>query len=227
MNCAFLGLRMITDDLKASASRVDRERYNVLFDVSMSTGAAIDILNDLLCFDKVRSSCWSYLRAWTSTAIRASSLSDPSTLQVESDIAELRKTDVPVLSFLTESVAMFYMQSREQGVTLSLLVDSELYDMPAGSSESSSSQEGPAAAGGAPGMRGPISALRLTDIMEVDKFKMAQVSPAQLVCRPQFGFRNQHHSPPDPRPTPSPHRHTGTPAHRHTGTLAPWRLNKR
>ena len=55
LNTAFLGLKLLSKDLKASRSPRDKERYDTLCDVNMSCTAAVDILNNLLCYEKLES----------------------------------------------------------------------------------------------------------------------------------------------------------------------------
>jgi hypothetical protein len=80
--------------MKASDNPRDIERYDTLCDVNMSCMAAVDILNDLLCYEKL-----------------------------ESGILELHKENILASSFLTDCVAMFSAQARECGVTISTVTD--------------------------------------------------------------------------------------------------------
>ena len=91
LNTAFLGLKLLTDDLKSSGNAVDIGRCETLIDVNLSCKAALDILNDLLCFDKL-----------------------------ESGILEVRKQNMYILPFISNCVAMFNVQAREIGVNLSM-----------------------------------------------------------------------------------------------------------
>ena len=77
--------------MKASLNPKDIERYDTLCDVNISCAAAVDILNDLLCYEKL-----------------------------ESGILNLHKEDVPVATFLQDCVSMFAAQARECGVTMSI-----------------------------------------------------------------------------------------------------------
>jgi signal transduction histidine kinase len=72
----------------------DAERYNTLCDVNMSCTAAVDILNDLLCYEKL-----------------------------ESGILELHKENISVDAFLRDCVTMFSAQARECGVTIVTVTD--------------------------------------------------------------------------------------------------------
>jgi hypothetical protein len=51
----YIGLTLLTHDLQASDNPKDIDRYDTLCDVSQACRAAVDILNDLLCFDKLES----------------------------------------------------------------------------------------------------------------------------------------------------------------------------
>jgi hypothetical protein len=89
LNTAYLGLKLLTDDFKSSRSGKDMERYDTLFDVNRSCEAAIDILNDLLCFEKL-----------------------------ESGILKLHKEEIMVQPYLSDCLSMFEVQARECGVTM-------------------------------------------------------------------------------------------------------------
>jgi signal transduction histidine kinase len=78
--------------LKASSDPVDINRYDTLCDVNMSCMAAVDILNDLLCYEKL-----------------------------ESGILELHKEYIVIQPFLRDCVSMFSVQARECDVTMSIL----------------------------------------------------------------------------------------------------------
>jgi signal transduction histidine kinase len=91
LNTAFLGLKLLSSDLKASKSQKDAERYDTLVDVNMSCTAAVDILNDLLCYEKL-----------------------------ESGILELHKENIAVSTFLRDSLLPFSVQARESGVIVTV-----------------------------------------------------------------------------------------------------------
>ena len=76
--------------MKGSSDSKDEARYDTLCDVNISCKAALDILNDLLCFDKL-----------------------------ESGILELHKQEIPVLSFVADCLGMFSVQARDNDVTMS------------------------------------------------------------------------------------------------------------
>ena len=78
MNAAFLGLKLVTDRLQDSTDEVEQEMYEVLNDVQLACNTSVEILNDLLCFDKI-----------------------------EGGILELHKQEVPVIRFLTETCRQF------------------------------------------------------------------------------------------------------------------------
>jgi signal transduction histidine kinase len=80
---------LLTEELKSSTDVRDIERYDTLYDVNRSCEAAIDILNDLLCFEKI-----------------------------ESGILELHKEDVMIQPYLSDSMSMFAVQAKECGVTM-------------------------------------------------------------------------------------------------------------
>ena len=85
---------MLSNELQGSTNPRDIERYDTLCDVNMSCIAAVDILNDLLCYEKL-----------------------------DSGILILHKEDVVIMPFLKECVSMFAAQARECGVTMSILTD--------------------------------------------------------------------------------------------------------
>jgi signal transduction histidine kinase len=90
LNTAHLGLKLLIKEFQASTDVKDKERYDTLHDVSRSCEAAIDILNDLLCNEKI-----------------------------ESGMLKLHKEDLTVLPYLSDCLSMFTVQARECGVTLS------------------------------------------------------------------------------------------------------------
>lgn len=94
LNTAFLGLKMLTNDLKKSSRPKDVERYDTLCDVNISCMAAVDILNDLLCYEKL-----------------------------ESGILELHKENIVIESFLKDCLSMFSVHAKECGVELSVSTD--------------------------------------------------------------------------------------------------------
>ena len=79
---------MLTSDLKKSLRPKDVERYDTLCDVNISCMAAVDILNDLLCYDKLGSGS-----------------------------LELHKEEIIVESYVQSSLSMFTAQANESGVT--------------------------------------------------------------------------------------------------------------
>jgi signal transduction histidine kinase len=101
LNTAFLGLKLLTGELKSSRHPKDIERYDTLCDVNMSCMAAVDILNDLLCYEKL-----------------------------ESGILELHKENIVVEPFLKDCVSMFSVQAREGDVTLTVDTDASDLDHP-------------------------------------------------------------------------------------------------
>ena len=87
-----IGLKLLTDDLKSSNNPLDTNRNEILSDVNVACRTTVDILNDLLCFDKL-----------------------------ESGILEVHKHEVPVLSFLSDCVGMFSAQAREGDIMMSVV----------------------------------------------------------------------------------------------------------
>ena len=92
LNTAFLGLRLLSNELKESKDPKDIERYETLRDVNLSCAAAVDILNDLLCYEKL-----------------------------QSGMLDLHKEHVRVDQLLRECVSMFSVQARDCGVDISLI----------------------------------------------------------------------------------------------------------
>ena len=78
--------------MKMSNDSRDVERYDTLRDVNLSCKAALDILNDLLCFDKL-----------------------------ESGILELHKQDTNIVPFITDCIAMFAAQARENDIKVTFI----------------------------------------------------------------------------------------------------------
>ena len=92
LNTAFLGLKLLTDNMKSSKNPKDIETYDTLRDVNLSCTTALDILNDLLSFDKL-----------------------------ESGILQLHKQEIAVIPFVTDCFAMFTVQARESGITMTII----------------------------------------------------------------------------------------------------------
>lgn len=99
LNTAFLGLKLLTLELKASNDPKDVEHYDTLCDVNVSCMAAVDILNDLLCFEKL-----------------------------ESGILDLHREHIMIERFLLDSMSMFAAQARECNVAVSLILDTRDID---------------------------------------------------------------------------------------------------
>jgi signal transduction histidine kinase len=85
---------LLTNELKASDDKRDAARYDTLCDVNMSCTAAVSILNDLLCYEKL-----------------------------ESGKMELHKETVTIEPFLKNCLSLFAAQSNECGVTITLDVE--------------------------------------------------------------------------------------------------------
>jgi hypothetical protein len=85
------GLKLLSDDLVSSTESRDIGRCEILLDVKSACRTAVEILNDLLCFDKL-----------------------------ESGILELHKHEVPVYTFFSDCVDMFASQAKECGVELTV-----------------------------------------------------------------------------------------------------------
>ena len=96
MFCFYItGLKLLTDDSNSSEKQRDSERIEILADVNTACRTTLDILNDLLCFDKM-----------------------------ESGILEVHKHEVPVVSFLSDCVSIFAAQAREGCVAMSIITGS-------------------------------------------------------------------------------------------------------
>ena len=85
------GLKLLTDGLKISSNPRDIEKMEILADVNVACRTTLDILNDLLCFDKM-----------------------------ESGMLVAHKHEVHVYSFISDCVCMFSAQAREANVTVKL-----------------------------------------------------------------------------------------------------------
>ena len=89
LSVALIGMEMLTRELEVSKAPVDVERLDILKDAHGATKAALDILNDLLTFNKL-----------------------------EAGVFELHKETVPVVSFINKSVALFQAEARENQIRL-------------------------------------------------------------------------------------------------------------
>ena len=88
-NYIFIGLKIVCDDFDTKSNDVDAGHQEMLLDVQSACRIAVEILNDLLCFDKL-----------------------------ESGILELHKQDIEVAPFIASCVKMFASQAKEEGVTI-------------------------------------------------------------------------------------------------------------
>ena len=77
------GLKLVCDDLEASTDDKDLEHCETLLDVQSACRIAVEILNDLLCFDKL-----------------------------ESGILEMHKHDVPAITFIEDCVKLDLSRDR-------------------------------------------------------------------------------------------------------------------
>jgi signal transduction histidine kinase len=93
LNTAFLGLKLLTRDLNSSSSAEGLALYETLSDINISCKAAVDILNDLLCYEKL-----------------------------ESGLLKLNKEEISLQPLLMNSVSMFAGQVKECGVAMNLLL---------------------------------------------------------------------------------------------------------
>jgi signal transduction histidine kinase len=82
----------VCGNLQSSGDGEDKENFEILENVRISCEAAVEILNDLLCFDKL-----------------------------ESGILDLHKLETPVIPFISDCVHMFSSQAREAGIDISLV----------------------------------------------------------------------------------------------------------
>ena len=84
-----IGLKIICDDFDTKSNKIDAGQQETLLDVQSACRIAVEILNDLLCFDKL-----------------------------ESGILELHKQDIAVTPFIASCVRMFASQAKEDGIAI-------------------------------------------------------------------------------------------------------------
>ena len=96
MNTACLGLKFLIDSVSGRED-VDSELLNTLEDVNNACDTAVEILNDLLTFEKL-----------------------------ESGILVLHKSEEPAIKFVEDNVEMFALHARAKGVTLQLILRDEV-----------------------------------------------------------------------------------------------------
>ena len=94
LNAATLGLNMVVTQLKKKRrpTPVEAEMCETLSDIRLACSTAVDILNDLLSFEKL-----------------------------ESGILVLHRENIAVIKFMKEGIVMFSAQAKEKGVMLDLL----------------------------------------------------------------------------------------------------------
>jgi two-component system, sensor histidine kinase len=147
LNTAFLGLRLLSNELKESKDPKDIERYETLRDVNLSCTAAVDILNDLLCYEKL-----------------------------QRGMLDLHKEHVTVDLLLRDCISMFSVQARDCGVDINLIC-AEVGGEGGGEAEGMGEGEMDTGGGGASTQQSlpvPVQ-LQPFDTVFVDKFKINQV----------------------------------------------------
>lgn len=100
LNCALLGLNLLTKDIKKQPDDNTDSRLDIIHDVVIGCETAVTILNDLLNFDKL-----------------------------EEGMMKLELKSVPALSFITSAAEMFSVQAREKGVNLLFDINFESGDV--------------------------------------------------------------------------------------------------
>ena len=94
LNAATLGLNMVVTQMKKNKrpTQADQELVETLSDIRLACSTAVDILNDLLSFEKL-----------------------------ESGILDLHRENISALKFMKEGIVMFSAQAKEKGVMLDLV----------------------------------------------------------------------------------------------------------
>ena len=94
LNAATLGLNMVVTQMKKNRhpTQADQELVETLSDIRLACSTAVDILNDLLSFEKL-----------------------------ESGILDLHRENISALKFMKEGIVMFSAQAKEKGVRLELV----------------------------------------------------------------------------------------------------------
>lgn len=142
-------------NLQSSRDGEDKENFEILENVRTSCEAAVEILNDLLCFDKL-----------------------------ESGILDLHKLETPVIPFISDCVHMFSSQAREAGIDISLVTSHTNTTLPPSNNLKSAKQSAPSSAvmlggdietGHVRDDEQLCATILDSDIIMVDKFKMNQV----------------------------------------------------
>ena len=136
----------------------NRENGEILDNVRTSCEAAVEILNDLLCFDKI-----------------------------ESGILDLHKLETPVIPFISDCVKMFSSQAKEAGINISFITSHAnafqlARNVSHGATPSASSTSPPVMSGinvheqqHVQDQEHPYGSILDSDRVFVDKFKMNQV----------------------------------------------------
>jgi signal transduction histidine kinase len=145
----------VCGNLQSSRNGEDKENFEILENVRTSCEAAVEILNDLLCFDKL-----------------------------ESGILDLHKLEAPVIPFISDCVHMFSSQAREAGIDLSLVTShanatllphNNLHGAKQSAASSAVRLGGDIEAGHVRDDEQLYGTILDSDIIMVDKFKMNQV----------------------------------------------------
>jgi len=91
LNTALMGLQVLIEELSLSTHTSNKENFQIVVDIKTSTEIAINVLNELLAFDKL-----------------------------ESGTLILEKTELNVVELVEKTLQPFYIQSKRAQVSLSL-----------------------------------------------------------------------------------------------------------
>ena len=136
LNTAFLGLKILMEDLKAVSepTDVEKDRLETCGDVHKAVLGAVEILNGILTFDKI-----------------------------EGGLMGLKITDVAVEPMVTECVAGFEKEAERAGVRLALVVPRD--DLPPVNDVESMHQQNKAASAAARSLAEQVRALACLDVV--------------------------------------------------------------
>lgn len=101
LNSGALGINLITEKLECNHDPETRELHETALDVGMALKIAVEILDNLMCYDKI-----------------------------ENGILNLRKQDVPLVAFLEESISPFRPQAMHSHINFRLIATTSVESAP-------------------------------------------------------------------------------------------------
>ena len=159
LNAALAGLQILVGDLKRSVDPIDIDRYETVQEVMLSCTTAVDILNDLLTFEKLNRYCMKRGNAFNSFSIYISFHYIFVVLffhyRQTSGLFEIHKLEVSLPSFMDDCVDLFTAQADAKAIILKLITTDHILELDEDE---------------------PMRSILPDDVCLCDKFKLSQVA---------------------------------------------------